>query len=299
MPRESGSSPGRWTEPWAEVDPQRIAAADLTNRQRKIAHPTKQNKEPIIHTLEFDKAPPALPTSQPIVRRLGDRLNHLYQWAQAAGPYTDIWDLCCDHGRLGLHLHQAQHDAYGCTRSRIHLVDCVPSIIDDLKIRYAQWPGDDLSIDCRDSGDIELPNTGRQLLILAGVGGGTVVDILTRLLSSAGSRPLPPIDFLLSPNLKVFELRSFLREHNFELLQEEFVSEKGWHHEHMHLRLHADCGGFNKPSLVGDSLWNPLTAEKTHYIKTQIEHYRNRVKLGSLSDFKVAVDAYQALIGGS
>lgn len=234
--------------------------------------------------------------SQPVVRRLGSRLHHLYQWAQAAGPFADIWDLCCDHGRLGLHLYQAHAAAPESKRCRVHLIDCVPGIIDKLHTRYAPWMGEYLSIECCDSGDIELPAAGRQLIILAGVGGGTVVDILRRLMSDQGDL-VSPVEFMLSPNRNAYELRAFLREHPFELIREEFVSEKGWHHEHLHLCLQEKGAVLERPDLVGSALWNPLTDEKIGYIQTQIGHYRNRVERGGEAGFGVAVDAYRRLLG--
>src|SRR5690606_1327721 len=137
---------------------------------------------------------------------------------------------------------------------------------------------------------------GRQLIILAGVGGGTIVEILRRLLRAEVSGPLDPVEFMLSPSRNAFELRTFLREHNFELLQEEFVTEKGWHHEHLHLRLHAEDGDFEKPDQVGIHLWQPLTNDKTEYIKTRIDHYRRRTERGSQTNFEIAVNAYQKLL---
>ncbi len=229
----------------------------------------------------------------PIVRRLGARLQHLYFWAESAGPFTDVWDLCCDHGRFGLHVYQAQRNAPPAQCCRVHLNDCVPHIIDNLQRRYADWLGEYLSIDCRDAGEIALPESGRQLIVLAGVGGGTIAGILRRLLSKSETQKLPPMDLLLSPNRHAFELRLFLREQPFELVQEAFVSEKGSHHEHLHLRLHSAS---NKPSLVGDALWQPLTSDKRDYINAQIGHYRNRVALGGQGEYQLAVEAYESLL---
>lgn len=229
----------------------------------------------------------------PIVRRLGVRLQHLYHWAEAAGPFADIWDLCCDHGRLGLHIYQAQRGAPPSQRSRVHLNDCVPHIIEKLQHGYAEWMGEHLSIECRDAGDIVLPESGRQLIVLAGVGGVTIAGILRSLLFRNETQQLPPIDLLLSPNRHAFDLRLFLREHPFVLLQEAFVTEKGSHHEHLHLRLHASG---EKPSLVGEALWQPLTSDKRDYIKAQIGHYRNRVALGGQGEYQLAVEAYEGLL---
>lgn len=233
---------------------------------------------------------------QPAVRRLGSRLHHLYQWALAAGPFADIWDLCCDHGRLGLHLYQSHLTEPACARCQVHLVDCVPHIIDDLKNRYAHWEGEYLAINCRDSGETDLPGGGRQLVMVAGVSGGTIVNIIARLLRAERHGRTEPIEFMLSPNRNAFELRGFLREHNFELLQEEFVTENGWHHEHLHLRLHATGGDFDRPDPVGTRLWHPLTPAKIDYLKSRVVHYRKGAERGGHASARAAMNAYQRLL---
>lgn len=235
-----------------------------------------------------------------MVRRLGARLHHLYQWALDHGPYAHIWDLCCDHGRLGLHLHQSLSARDQNHSTHVHLIDCVPSITDILKDRYRHILGPTLSVDCVNAGGVVLAHEGRQLLIIAGVGGGTVVDILAELVGPIASlceqKDHVSFDIILSPNLHTFELRAFLRKHPFELLQEAFVSEKGQHHEHLLLRYQPREEVLHKPSVVGASLWHPLTADKRRYIQRFIKHYRACLHLGGDDGAQRAVDAYSELL---
>lgn len=236
---------------------------------------------------------------KPIVRRLGDRLTHLFTWAIAAGPYDDIWDLCCDHGRLGLHL----YDAAELAQSRVHLVDCVPAIISLLRCRYGALLGKRLAIECLDAGVITLPPERRQLIVLAGIGGASMVSILEKIVAQVQAHrqqgSTAGVEFLLSPNSKTFALRCFLREHSFELVKEEFVTEKRWHHEHLHLRYHGCDGNFPRTTATGSSLWYPLTMTKKRYISKLIAHYKKCVQLGQEQGAKVAVDAYSALLASA
>lgn len=248
--------------------------------------------QPILQTASNDSDP-----QPPIIRRLGVRLGHLYQWALAAGPFDDIWDLCCDHGRLGLHLHQALRAQP--SRPRVHLVDQAPQSIAELKVRYSHLLNEDLSIAQMDAANIILPNQGRQLLLLAGVGGATIASILARIverLLEERTQLVADIEFMLSPNLKTFDLRRFLQANNFELLAEEFISEKGWSHEHIHVRYRMGGCTLPRVTLTSPNMWQPMTPEKERYLKKQLNHYHNRVRLGGHRDAQQAVDAYAGLL---
>ncbi len=230
------------------------------------------------------------------VRRLGPRLEHLYQWAIDSAPYDHVWDLCCDHARLGLHLFQAE----ALSTAKIHLVDCVPSIIKKLERQYLSCVGAGLSIECADARTVRLPNEGRQLIIIAGVGGSTLVDILSAIIENLNSLcPTTNIDieFLLSANSNMFDVRRSIKAHALELIKEEFVTEKSWHHEHLHL-------GYNKGlkdsssniSSVGDRLWSPFTEAKHNHIQKLITHYEKRSRLGNQVEASRAAVSYHALL---
>lgn len=232
----------------------------------------------------------------PVLRKLSPRLQHIYNWAIAAGPYTHVWDLCCDHGRLGLHLHQSQ----SLGAAQIHLIDCVPSVINDLKEKCEPFTDSRLQITCADACQLQLPLGGQHLIILAGIGGETLVKILAGIVENINKQGAyaadTVIEFMLSPNLNNFEVRRFLRSNYFELLKEEFVSDNGWHHEHMHLRFHFTPGMYPQSSEVGDLLWQPFSQDKKVYLQKYYAHYKNRVELGGDQQLLPAVQAYAKLL---
>lgn len=238
-------------------------------------------------------------TEPVVIRRLGNRLRHLYQWTLAAEPYDDIWDVCCDHGHLGLHLHRALRQPVLGPRSHVHLVDCVPNIINALKSQYAPLMDSQLSVHCLDAGAIPL-RQGRQLVLVAGIGVGTMVTILEKITQQIHEAQVQDsqmhLEFMLSPNLNVLELRHFLRQHPFELLREAFVTDKGRHHEHLHLRYHTSTRDIEKPTPIGKSLWSPLTKEKEDYLKSLIAHYQSRVRMGGDTGARGAVEAYSKVL---
>lgn len=237
---------------------------------------------------------------QPVVRRLGARLEHLYRWALAAGHFDEVWDLCCDHGRLGLHLHRALLQQGSASKSRVHLVDRVPEIVHELESRYSSLISPRLTVRCLDAGDITLPERGRQLILLAGIGGGTVVNMLTKLFQQmaalAVNNPDAGFDIMLSPNLHMFELRRFLRQQNVELIKEEFITEKGRSHEHLHLRYRPGVSEYRRIHPVGEEIWHPLSDEKEHYLRKLLAHYKNCRQINGNVDTVDAIAEYSRVL---
>ncbi|MDO6421771.1 SAM-dependent methyltransferase [Saccharophagus degradans] len=228
---------------------------------------------------------------QPL-RQLRPRLVHLYNWAQRTPDYNAIWDLCCDHGLLGLHLHQAT-TACG---THVHLVDQVEPIIDKLQTQYAHRQDGNLSICLTPAEHIRLAKQAKQLFIIAGVGGETVASIIQSILPAIQALPLgthQQIDILISPNKHVFSLRRTLQAMPFTLIEEEFVSDKGRHHEHMFLRYKPAAP--TPPSEVGDALWLPATQDKRIYIDKLIKHYGALCQYSPTAFNQQALAAYQAL----
>lgn len=235
-------------------------------------------------------------TPSTVIRALDSRLSHLFEWAHKIDTYTDIWDLCCDHGRLGLHLHQSPT----LKHCKIHLIDNVPSIINTLHSRYQTLIDHRLSIECMDASTLALPSNGRYLIVIAGVGGDTISSIIQGITEQLETiQPKPEcfhLEYLLSPNLHTFELRHYLRAHTFELLEEAFVSENGQHHEHMHLRYHPRLGSYDKSSLAGEQLWHPFTRDKQHYLERYLKHYKKCLKWHDSPSAQLAVKTYSKIL---
>lgn len=228
---------------------------------------------------------------QPL-RQLRPRLVHLFNWAQRTLNYDAIWDLCCDHGLLGLHLHQATRP-YG---THVHLVDQVEPIIDKLQTQYADRQDGNLTISLTPAERICLSHHAKQLFIIAGVGGETVASIIKSILPAI--QALPPcanqqIDILISPNKHVYALRRALQGMPFTLIEEAFVSDKGRHHEHLFIRYQPSK--HTPICVVGNELWQPTSPEKQEYVSKLIKHYTALCKYAPTAFNQQALTAYQAL----
>lgn len=80
-------------------------------------------------------------------------------------PNEEVWDVCCDHGQLGLAALKSNQFPL------VHFVDQVPEIIDSLpkgflNARYYPQPAEDLNI----------PLSGN--IVIAGVGAHTILSSL-------------------------------------------------------------------------------------------------------------------------
>lgn len=246
--------------------------------QQNASNPTHSFKE---HTYSKEKS-----TQQfsPPLRKLDGRLLHLYQWATQKN-YHHMWDLCCDHGRLGLHLHRAP----GHTQSHIHLIDQVPDIIQALKTKCAHIAKDRLSICTMDASHIQLA-PANHLIILAGIGGKNAVEIIKKLLvnnnvahQNSSTKAVKNaaqtinIDLLLSPTNHIYTLRQYLHSAPFHCVEEEFIHEKGQDYEHLFYRLNTSTIVQNTPEQnpAGSSIWQPMTSQKERYLKKIINHYQS------------------------
>jgi tRNA (adenine22-N1)-methyltransferase len=82
----------------------------------------------------------------------------------------ELWDLCCDHGQLGIAAYHSK------IFKKIIFVDQVPSIIQELKSRVAGLPVD---VICSDAG--KLPHKLKGNVVIAGVGGLNMKEMVDSL----------------------------------------------------------------------------------------------------------------------
>ncbi len=107
--------------------------------------------------------------------KLSHRLKTIYDQAI---PQAPLWDLCCDHGLLGLYAYEAQNFP------EINFVDQVPTIMQHLesifksKFLNALNPSATNFI-TEDAGELKTPLTGT--VVIAGVGGLNMREMLINL----------------------------------------------------------------------------------------------------------------------
>jgi tRNA (adenine22-N1)-methyltransferase len=99
---------------------------------------------------------------------LSARLQQIYDLLL---PGKDVWDLCCDHGYLGIVAHKSRRF------SRIHFVDRASHLVESLRLRWQLEQN--MFFYPQPVEDLEPVLEGN--VVLAGVGGLAMLSILERL----------------------------------------------------------------------------------------------------------------------
>jgi tRNA (adenine22-N1)-methyltransferase len=202
---------------------------------------------------------------------LGPRLNAIFDLVaktqtQQEKRYDCIWDCCCDHGYLGF---QLLRDVPNQT---LYFVDQIPHLIDDIKARLLEFPSANAEAITADVSTLEFTPEKRHLVILAGVGGEHIIDILDGI---ERNHPHGSLDFLFCPTTTQYDLREYLVKHNFALAYEAIVTEKNRDYEIIYVRGKANTAQATPVSLTGN-MWNGKHPEHRRYLTKLITHYENR-----------------------
>lgn len=153
----------------------------------------------------------------------------MQKFVSEASAEGDFWDICCDHGYVGLYAlrqNRFQH---------IYFVDPVKTIMERLKNLLDQVKVDPASytLHVKKGEELHLPLLGN--VLIAGVGGKTVETIVTALLEK---KLLKAKKLLLSPNT---DQTAFLNLLQSELFQKYYQLDK---------KVELDEGGFIKTLFV-------------------------------------------------
>lgn len=215
--------------------------------------------------------------------KLGKRLADIE--AMVGDEYDHIWDCCCDHGLLGLLLLEKRKAPH------VHFVDIVPDLLQTLEQKLKKYyQGDDSwYVHCIDVAllPIQQYQQAKHLVIIAGIGGQLLVELLAKLLPLTASLN---IEFIISPVHHNYQLRSFLRKQNCGLLAEQLVEEKQRFYEVLHISSQAGT----QVSPVGDVMWDFTNSKHQAYLEKTINHY-SRIAKNPNMDVSEIIKAYQDL----
>ncbi|KXF83591.1 tRNA (adenine(22)-N(1))-methyltransferase [Enterovibrio coralii] len=220
--------------------------------------------------------------------KIGKRLNQLHDMVNE--PYDHIWDCCCDHGLLGAALLNSQPTAH------IHFVDVVPTLIDALSNRLKLHFPENYRWEavCMDAGQLPLATySGRHLVIIAGIGGDLMMDMLSTL---QGKNPDLTLDFLLCPVHHQYALRELLIARQFKLKEEKLVEENSRFYEMLLVTTHDDSNTLPDVTRTGSRLWlSDSDAQRKaceNYLANTLAHYQ-RIQRGKPEQVSDIVTAYE------
>lgn len=220
--------------------------------------------------------------------KLGKRLKQIEKMVDK--PYSHIWDCCCDHGLLGFNLLKAQRS------KTVHFVDIVPALLATIETKLqTHWQGKKHAwqVHCLDVAKLPLdqfsndPKTETHLIIIAGVGGELLIELLQSLLVTVYNYH---VEFILCPVHHNYQVRQFLIKQRFGLIDETLVAENGRFYEVLHVCTQSS----EAITPVGSKMWNLADPKHQQYLQKTINHYQ-RIAKDPKADVNEILKHYQNL----
>lgn len=196
------------------------------------------------------------------VMKLSSRLDTIKN--KVTKQYDHIWDCCCDHGQLGIALLSSQ------PKSVIHFVDVVDDLMVELEYQLqkhalnvrSQW-----QVHCMDVAQLPLVKDKNNLIIIAGVGGDLLIDLVRSIqFSNQGIE----LEFILCPVLHNYRVRSELIEMGFGLISETLIKENKRFYEVLHVSNQVT----KFLTAIGSEMWDLPDSDHQEYLDKTIAHYQ-------------------------
>lgn len=215
--------------------------------------------------------------------KLSSRLDTIKN--KVIDDYDHIWDCCCDHGQLGIALLSSQ------PKSVIHFVDVVDELMVELESQLqkhaaaiqSQW-----QVHCMDVANLPLVKDKKNLIIIAGVGGDLLIELMRSI--QTGNSDIE-LEFILCPVLHNYMVRCELIEMGFGLIFETLVKENKRFYEVLHVSNQA----LKSITPVGCEMWDLSDNDHQEYLNKTISHYQ-RMEANPKCIHRVSKQ-YQELIG--
>lgn len=202
---------------------------------------------------------------------LTPRLAALYnEYLVASKDYDIIWDTCCDHGYLGEKILASN------PRGQLVFVDQVVSITKALNEHLQSQRYVNYAVYTQNFAELKLAVNKSHLVIVAGIGGQLITELLSRFLADNKS----PIDFMFCPSTSVYSLRDYLSSNSFSLLSETIVVDNNRFYEVIYVRYEPVAN--EGVSLLGE-MWNRNNSGHQQYLENLIRLYQARL-MGSKAE---------------
>lgn len=198
--------------------------------------------------------------------KLSTRLTALCE-AVPENTYQHIWDCCCDHGYLGEQLMTEHPD------SIIHFIDVMPHLIEEVEKRLSHNSKQNWRTHCADAADLSLDQTENHLVIIAGVGGDLLIEMVASIYNRHASLfSNKRLDFLLCPVRQLHKVRQGLNDLNLGLITEKIIQDNNQFYEVLQVSNQSS----KAVSIVGREMWDLSNAKHVAYRDTMIHHYEKQ-----------------------
>lgn len=230
--------------------------------------------------------------------KISQRLNQIDRLI--VKRYDHIWDCCCDHGFLGAQLLKRE------AAQTIHFVDVVNELMLALEAKLQHFspviPGSaKWQVHCSDVAKLPLdqyPSDDTHLIIIAGVGGDLLIQLVSQILQN---NPDKSLEFIICPVHHNFRVREQMTQYKLRLIQECLVKDNKRFYEIMHLSSPSTAPVCSEPlSNVGSSMWDLSNCDHQEYLASTIAHYQ-RIQKNKQTDpveIERIIASYQDLAAG-
>lgn len=215
------------------------------------------------------------PRLQALHSTLTQAINIMHNHQALNDKYTaiSVWDCCCDHGYLGKELLHYDAKSTG-TSLNIHFVDQVPSITAQLKASLPTQTLQPYKVHTLDARALKLSSNGPNIVVLAGVGGEMVIELIEAISNNNAHISADDIFFAVCPNYYSYELRDFLRTRKFALICEQCIVDRKIGYEIMLVNAGHNITS-KEVSALGD-FWSQNNSAHLSYLNSRIAHYKRK-----------------------
>jgi tRNA (adenine22-N1)-methyltransferase len=174
----------------------------------------------------------------------------------ATGDYQVIYDLCCDHGQIGLEFSQKYPQA------TLYFIDAVKEIIQRLEYKLTSKHHHAITADV---GAYQYPNLSNALIVIAGVGTHTIISALDNLYSQGFDG-----DLIVCTHKNQLLLREYLIDRDCRLINERIIKDNKQFYE----ILFCNTQKGELITRVGSKMWHNFDEVTQEYHSKIVELYK-------------------------
>jgi len=198
------------------------------------------------------------------VMRFKGRLKEIYEFLDPGNLH--YYDLFCDHGGLGIRLLESTGSLVTFNDEKSHLID---SLIE--KVRDQERASFEV---CRAQ---ELIFEKQARVVMAGVGGLTMISCFESWLKTHQSKTLKSLEFYVSPHYYGFELWHFLHQQGFRYDSQKLIQDGKHIYEVARVKM-SENNEPMWPSLDKD-LWSHFGDKGQKYLSFALKNLSNKSEL--------------------
>lgn len=207
------------------------------------------------------------------MRKLSFRLKSILEIIE---PREYFYDVCCDHGDLGIAAAQSS------IATKVVFIDQVESIIDNLnlKLKATDIPsGIATFVYCKDARNnrLSLKNSN---FVIAGIGENTAISILEQIDFCENS------EIILSIHSDNFLLREYLIQRGLKTTYEVAIEDNNKFYEL--IKVSNSKGVVT--TKVGSTLWDPKNPASKSLLLNRIEHIKTKVRYRNNRNDKIILN---------